>query len=125
MQTGSTSAANNSDRSWEAAVLPDIRMLPAPRSPTGPAYGVSGLQQVVLGGLRGCSVRCRSCTAYVWIKRRFKDFPVTIDQLEADPWDSVTALIPRMHGINGDSARDLKTCWLYISCLPSQHLADL
>lgn len=41
-----------SDGSWEAAVLPDIRILPAPRSPAGSAYGISGLQQVALGELR-------------------------------------------------------------------------
>lgn len=60
---------------------------------------------------------------YVWIKRRFKDFPVAIDQLEADPQASVTALISGMQGINGDSARDLKTRWLYIYLL--SQLLDL
>ena len=42
---------------------------------------------------------------YVWIKRRFKDFPVAIDQLEADPQASVTALISGMQGINGDFSK--------------------
>lgn len=56
---------------------------------------------------------------------KFKDFPVAIDQLEADPQATMAALISGMQGINGDSARDLKMCWLYISRLPSQHLVDL
>ena len=38
-----------SDGSWEAAVLPEVRILPASRTPAGSAYGISGLQQVVLG----------------------------------------------------------------------------
>lgn len=63
-------------------------------------------------------MRRRSCMTYVWIKRRFKVFPVAIDQLEADPHASVIALICGMQGIKGDSARDLRTCWLYIFCLP-------
>lgn len=68
-----------------------------------------------------------SCMTYVWIKRRFKDFSVGIDQMQADPQAKVTALISEMSDylINEDSARDLKTCWLYISHLPSQHLTDL
>lgn len=52
-QIGSISAMKNSssisDGSWEAVVLPDVKILPASRSSTGPACSVSHLQQRVLG----------------------------------------------------------------------------